>query len=102
MQELARLVVVLPAFDEELLVLHSHVDIASLEPRHSERDPQSLGPFWARRDALDVIGRVTVARSFGQPIESPLDLVETQHERRRQTILTRHHPSPFLAPITAA
>src|SRR5258708_4791536 len=102
MQELARFLVVLATFNQELLVLHRHLDIAARKARHGKRDAQSLRSVRGRCDSLDVVRWVAVACGLGDPVESSLDLVESKHERRRQTVLTRHHPSPFLAPIAAA
>ena len=79
-----------------------YFDLVAGKSRDRERDPQLLGPFGRRSDPLDIIGWIAISRRLRDTIERSLDLVEAQHEGRRQTVLTRHPPSPFPAPIAAA
>src|SRR5262245_47551897 len=80
MQKLAALVLLLPAADDQLLLLNGHFELIAGKAGDRERDAQPLRIVLIARHALDVVGRITVSR-LGDAVEHALDLVEADEER---------------------
>ena len=66
-------VVVLPAADQELVVLQRDREVGLGEPRHRQRD--AVRGFAA---LLDVARRIAVAAGLGGALDQPVELLETQ------------------------
>src|SRR5215218_11185093 len=94
MQVLPRLVIALAAADDELAFLERDLELVPGEPRDRERDPQPFRLALGAGDALDIVGRIAVARGFRNAIERLLDLIEAKEERVPERRLTRHGRSP--------
>src|SRR5438067_3873479 len=77
MKILPGLVVLLPPADDELAFLDTYLELLPGEAGHRQGDPEPLGVAAVPRQALDVVGRITVG-SLGNAIERSLDLVETK------------------------
>src|SRR5690606_17324020 len=72
----------LPAPDDELVLLDGDVEFLGTETGHRQGDQQTVaGGLAVARQALDVIGRVTVSRGLRGPVEQTLELIEAQQER---------------------
>src|SRR5580700_7597062 len=72
-------VVLLPATDDELAFLHRDIELGAGKARHREGDAQALGTVTVAGDTLDIVRRIPVC-GLADPIEHPLDLVETKQK----------------------
>jgi len=93
-------VFLLAAADDELVLLDRDVQLVAGEARHGERDPQPIRLALGAGEALDVVGRITVASGAGDAVERTLDGFEAEQERRIQCRRTRHIGSPSGASVT--
>src|SRR6185437_4100202 len=75
----AGFVVLLPAADEELVLLYRYVKLIAGEARDRQCDAQPLRLFVLAGDPFDIVRRIPVGR-LRDPIERALDLVETEQE----------------------
>jgi len=75
----AGLVVLLPAADDQLVLLDSHVELIAGETRNRQRDPQTFRLAVLACDPLDVVGRIAVG-GLGDAVERTLDLVKSEQE----------------------
>jgi hypothetical protein len=80
MQILARLVLGLAAADDELFLLHGHVELVEREAGNGKRDAQTFRIAVVASKTLDIVRRVSVG-CLRDPIERTLDLVEAEKKR---------------------
>jgi hypothetical protein len=71
----------LPAADDEFVLLHGHVQLIEREARYGERDSQGFGPGGRLCKPLDVVGGISVPGRLGEAVKGALDFLETQEER---------------------
>src|SRR5262249_60779424 len=97
MNEVARLVVLLPAADGELVVLQRDVQLIALEARYRQNDAQAFGGVWRRtvgRNALDIVGGIPVAAALADAVDQAFHILKAQQQRARQQRNSRHQQSP--------
>jgi hypothetical protein len=71
----------LAAADEELVLLHSHLELLAGEAGDGEGDAQAFRPLGRCGDPLDIVGRIALG-PLRDPVQHPFELVETQEEGR--------------------
>jgi CheY-like chemotaxis protein len=81
-EKLPGLFVVLPAADDELILLDRYVEFGADEARHGQRDTQPLLAAALARHPLDIVGRIAVG-GFGNPVERAFDFIKAEQERTR-------------------
>src|SRR5581483_5183556 len=88
---LSRLVVLLSATDDELVVLHHDLELIAPKACHRQGDAQPIAQLRGRasvcgricRDALDVVGWIAVA-ALAYAVDQSLHLLEAQEQRARK------------------
>ena len=78
--ERGRLVVLLTAPDEELVLVQAHVELLKGEAGDRKRDPHAFGVLVVLWQSRDVVGRIAVSR-LRHAVERSLDLIEADKER---------------------
>ena len=97
-------IVGLLAADDELIILDGDAEIAHRKSGDGEGDAQRIFA-----ELLDVVGRIPVARDLADAVERPLEMVETEQQRRVEQRQSRHWffsssvsekppPGPYSAP----
>src|SRR5712692_4162051 len=66
-------IICLLAADDELVVLDRDAEIAHGEAGYRQGDPQSV-----LAQLLDIVGRISVARNFADPVEGTFEVVDPQ------------------------
>ena len=94
MQILARFIIKLAASDHELAFFQCDFQLIAHEAGHRERDAQAIGLVIIAREALDIIGGIAIGRGFDNAVQRALNIVKTQHKRRRQHGNARHRSPP--------
>jgi hypothetical protein len=79
---MARLFVVLPSANQQLIFLDRNIEFCACEARDGERDAQPFRPSVFTRHPLNIVRRVPVG-SLRDTIKRPFDFVEAKQKRAR-------------------
>src|SRR3990167_8672819 len=85
-----RRLVLLPAADDEFVLLDADVEFVFGEAGDGKRDAKDFAVVTVLRQALDILLRITVPGRLGEPVERPLDLLEAEQKRARKRRNARH------------
>jgi len=72
-------VFLLPAADNQLIVLDADRKVVIRKTRNGQRDPQAVFA-----SLFDVVRRIALSRGLIDPVQNPLDMVEPQKQRARK------------------
>ena len=94
MQIIALPIVLLTTADDELVLLHSDLELLAREPGYGQGDAQAVRLALGARQALDIVRRIAVAGGARDAIERSLDRLEPQQKGGIQGRRTRHLEAP--------
>jgi len=63
------------AAHNELVVLNRNAEVTHREAGDREGDPQGI-----LAELFDIVGRISIARNFADPVERPFEMIEPQEQ----------------------